>query len=63
MAKRTVWVKSLGITVWGGDLTRQYAISTEFHDGIVYNAHSVKEAVKKYEADRCCEVGEVITSN
>ena len=46
---RTVWVESLA------DGT--YAISTEFHDGIIYKADSVEDAVKKYEADRDCVVG------
>lgn len=48
---RTITVEDLG--------NGTYAISTEFHDGIVYSADSVEEAVKKYEADRNCVVGVV----
>ena len=46
------------ITIWVEDLgDGTYVISTEFHDGIIYPAESVEEAVKKYEADRDCKVG------
>ena len=48
---RTVTVEDLG--------NGTYAISTEFHDGIVYSADSVEDAVKKYEADQNCAVGVV----
>lgn len=46
---RTVTVEDMG--------NGEYAISTEFHDGIVYSADSVEEAVKKYESDKGCVVG------
>lgn len=46
---RTIWVEDLG--------NGEYVISTEFHDGIVYKADNVGEAVKKYEADKECSVG------
>lgn len=36
-----------------------FAISTEVHDGIIYSAESVEEAVRKYEKDRHCEVGNI----
>lgn len=36
-----------------------YAISTEHHDAIVYEADSVEDAVKKYETDHDCVVGVV----
>lgn len=48
---RTVWVEDLG--------NNEYAISTENHDGIVYKAESVEDAVAKYEADKDCKVGVV----
>lgn len=48
---RTVTVENLGNGKW--------AISTEFHDGIVYLAENAGEAVKKYEADRDCVVGTI----
>lgn len=48
---RTIWVEALA------DGT--YAISTEYHDGIVYMAKSIDEAVEKYEADRGCSVGTI----
>ena len=48
---RTVTVEDMG--------NGEYAISTEFHDAIVYLADSVEDAVKKYEADRDCVVGVV----
>lgn len=52
----TIWVKDLG-TSWFG---HTFAVSSEFHDGIVYKANSVTEAVKAYESDRDCNVSKVI---
>lgn len=52
----TVWVKDMG-TSWFG---HTFAVSSEYHDGIVYKADSVKEAVKAFENDRRCKVSEVI---
>lgn len=40
-------------------LGKCFAISTEYHDGIVYRANSIKEAVKKYEADRGVRVTQI----
>ena len=48
----TAWVQDLG-TSWCG---HEFAVSTEWHDGIVYIAGSAEEAVRKYEADRHCKV-------
>ena len=48
----TAWVQDLG-TSWCG---HEFAVSTEWHDGIVYIADSAEEAVRKYEADRHCKV-------
>ena len=48
---RTVTVEDMG--------NGEYAISTEFHDAIVYLADSIEDAVKKYEADQDCVVGVV----
>lgn len=45
---RTIWIEELGDGL--------FAISTEFHDGIVYKADNYTEAIKKYEADRDCKV-------
>lgn len=50
------WVQDLGRD-WSG---HSFAVSTERHDGIVYTAHSVEEAIKKYEADRNCKVEEIV---
>ena len=50
------WVQDLG-TSWCG---HEFAISTERHDGIVYTAGSAAEAVRKYEADKQCEVKEFV---
>lgn len=52
----TVWVKDMG-TSWFG---HTFAVSSEYHDGIVYKANSVEEAVKAYEDDRNCKVDKVI---
>lgn len=43
----TIWVKDMG-TSWFG---HTFAISSECHDGIVYKADSVAEAVEAYEND------------
>lgn len=40
-------------------LGKCFAISTEYHDGIVYKAKSIKEAVKKYEQDRGVKVTQI----
>ena len=37
---------------------REWAISSEKHDGIIYLADSAEEAVKKYEQDRHVKVTE-----
>ena len=52
----TIWVKDMG-TSWFG---HTFAVSSEFHDGIVYKANSVEEAVKAYEDDRNRKVDKVI---
>lgn len=36
-----------------------WAISSEYHDGIVYTADSEREAIDKYEQDRRVKVGKV----
>ena len=51
------WVEYLG-SDWAG---KQFAISTERHDGIVYMADSVQDAIKKYEADRNCKVETILS--
>lgn len=43
----TIWVKDMG-TSWFG---HTFVISSEYHDGIVYKADSVAEAVEAYEND------------
>lgn len=50
------WVQDLGRD-WSG---HNFAVSTERHDGIVYTASSAEEAIRKYEADRCCKVAEIV---
>lgn len=52
----TVWVKDMG-TSWFG---HTFAVSCEFHDGIIYKANSVEEAVKAYEEDKHRKVSRVI---
>ena len=47
----TIWVEYLG--------NGEFVISSEKHDGIVYKADSVEDAVDKYETDRDCVVGVV----
>ena len=51
----TVWIEDLG-TSWFG---HTFAVSSEYHDGIVYKADSVEEAVSKYEEDRGCKVDRI----
>lgn len=51
-----VWVEYLGRD-WAG---KQFAISSEKHDGIVYIANDAQEAVMKYEADRGCKVETIV---
>lgn len=51
----TVWVEDLGRS-WCG---HEFAISTEKHDGLIYVATSVEDAVSKYEADRRCKVDKI----
>ena len=46
------WIEYIG-SDWSG---KQFAISTERHDGIVYTATDAQDAVSKYEADRKCKV-------
>ena len=51
---RTIWIEKKEIHLLGVC----YEISCVAHDGILYKAGSVKEAVKKYEADKNVSVKE-----
>lgn len=51
----TVWIQDLG-EAWFG---HTYAISAECHDGIVYVADNMAEAIAKYEYDNYCTVDEI----
>ena len=42
-----IWVQDLG-TSWFG---HTFSISSEYHDGIVYKANSVEDAIKAYEEE------------
>lgn len=43
----TVWVEDLG----HGWMGHTFAVSTEYHDGIIYSADSIEDAVRKYEKE------------
>lgn len=57
MSKRTVniAIEDMGRQFYG----HAWAISSEWHDGIVYTADNEKEAIRKYEQDRHVKVGKV----
>ena len=54
---RTIWIEKKDVRLLG----TCYEISCAAHDGILYKAGSIREAVKKYEADKNVYVKEYIT--
>lgn len=54
---RTIWIEKKEVHLLG----MCYEISCTSHDGILYKAGSIAEAVKKYEADKNVSVKEYIT--